>query len=186
MRFRPQGFARVVLAAAAGCAFGLAGLMSVESDAAAAPGGLTTETPNVSVGSVTLGNFHDGYNVTLQNASTSYDTIPAVFAASGSDEADFVGITQELDNAAPGCAINEDESLTMAPGARCDVLVIFAPSAVGYRSATLTIPDSLDSGLTLSVSGTGAIGYYQVRANGEVWVSGDATCTTTRTRRLCP
>ena len=171
MEFPRQRFLRVAVVAASGSVLALVGLPVLS--ASAAPGGLTTNTPSVSVGSVTLGMI-ESFGVTLQNTAATNDTIPAAFPASGPDEADFAGITDELDSAAPGCTINADFSLTMAPGAQCDIDVLFAPNALGGRSATLPIPDSLNAGLTLSVSGSGTIGYYQVSSTGGVTTNGHA------------
>ena len=63
----------------------------------------------------------------------------------------------------------------MAPGGTCQFDTFFIPGALGSRSATVNVADSLDSGATLALNGTGTIGYYQVSSNGTVAPFGDAT-----------
>ena len=54
--------------------------------------------------------------------------------------------------------------------------VSFFPGALGDRSATITLQGSADTtGVSMQVTGTGAIGYYQVDRFGDVTYAGDAT-----------
>ena len=62
----------------------------------------------------------------------------------------------------------------LAPNATCKVDVLFFPGGLGVRSATITFNDTLNSGASISLSGTGTIGYYQVSSTGKVASFGDA------------
>jgi hypothetical protein len=185
MRVSVKNVGHGVIAATAACTLVVAGLTVMVPSAGAASGDLTTDTPSVSELPLTLGDIELN-GVTVTNASATNDTIPAVFTASGSDAADFLGTTDQNDSGAPGCTLNVDFSLTIAPGGQCDIDAWFAPSAVGTRSATIAVPDSLNSGLTLSVSGEGTIGYYQVQADGNVSTSGDVFLSEDEVEQLPP
>ena len=60
------------------------------------------------------------------------------------------------------------------PPPRCDMYVYFYPGALGDRSATMTIQGSIGTSVSVNLSGTGTIGYYQVDAHGNVAHAGDA------------
>ena len=66
-------------------------------------------------------------------------------------------------------------NITLAPGRTCEFDVFFIPGALGQRSATINVADTMTSGVTLALNGTGTIGYYQVSSNGTVAHFGDAT-----------
>jgi hypothetical protein len=52
--------------------------------------------------------------------------------------------------------------------------VYFFPGALGNRSAILTIDGSTGTTWSVSLSGSGSIGYYQVDSSGNVAYAGDA------------
>ncbi len=115
----------------------------VGAGAAALPGPQASLSPSaVGFGSQTTSTTSPGQTVTLTNTGSSALTISGV-AVTGANAGDF-GQT----NTCPG---------TLAAGASCTATVRFTPSAVGSRTASLSITDDA-SGTphTVALSGTGA------------------------------
>ena len=71
-----------------------------------------------------------------------------------------------------GCRRRTAPSTSTATFPTIDTL--FNPGALGARPATLHIIDTATSGSTVSVTGVGGIGYYQVDSRGTVAHFGDA------------
>jgi len=136
------------------------------SAGAAAPR-LSASPGGVNLGSVTLGDFTIG-EFTVTNTSAQTDTITG-YETSGTDANDF-GAAPDLD-----CNTDELDNAVINSGDSCTIDVVFFPGALGARSATLTLTDSLQTYTTVSLSGTGTIGYYQVSSTGTVAHFGDAT-----------
>ena len=146
---------------------------------------LTTVASNVSFGDTTLGtsagpivgdNSGPG-TVTLQlNPGRSTDTIDlstgVSFTGAGAD--DYV--------VTPGnCPGNGVNTVVLPafydlppPPPSCTLYVYFYPGGLGDRSATMTIQGSIGTSVSVRLSGTGTIGYYQVDSTGNVAYAGDA------------
>ena len=95
-------------------------------------------------GSVVLGSKSSQQTFSVEDTGSSAATIGAI-ALSGADAGEFqIG--------ADGCS-----SAGLAPGEKCDVGIVFAPTSVGAKSAALTVPsDGPESPSTVPVTGTGA------------------------------
>ena len=153
--------------------FALVGAVTV-ADPAPRPVGasspsLTVSPTIVSFGSVTLGDVSRPAALVLTNTSTSYDTISAL--------TEFVtpGPGFFFDNFQGSCQDNINEgTITLSPGQSCTADFSFEPNSLGAASAMLNIEDSEDSGQSVAMSGSGAIGYYQVTSRGAVVNQGDA------------
>jgi hypothetical protein len=79
---------------------------------------------------------------TLTNTGTTALTI-ASFAVTGANSSDFVQ--------------NNNCGSSVAAGGKCTIVVLFTPSAIGARAATLSISDSSNgSPQTVSLSGAGS------------------------------
>jgi hypothetical protein len=152
---------------------GLAGLTAGPPSGASSPS-LTVSTTSIAFDKTTLGDFTGPIPFTLTNTSSSADVIPAAtgFSIAGTGANDYNGIPED------NCSINGTGDITLAPagstGSACTLDNFFSPGALGARPATLTVNDSLVSGVTINFSGTGGIGYYQVASDGSVANFGDA------------
>jgi hypothetical protein len=156
-------FASVTLAAVS--------LVAVGSPLTSGAGGvapaLTVTPPSLTFGDVTLGDFAPlPFTMTNTNPTTS-DTVTG-YVHSGPDANDFLAVPSS------NCQTDASGNVVLAAGASCTVDVGFFPGALGTRSDTLTLADSLASGASVAVSGTGTIGYYQVSAQGAIGYAGDA------------
>jgi hypothetical protein len=107
----------------------------------------------------------------LGNDSGSIDTIDLLsndLTFSGPGANDYVLL--------PGNCPGNGRTTIVLPGfAVCNPVLEFFPGAVGDRSATMTIQGSADAtGTSISLQGSGTIGYYQVDEFGDVANYGDA------------
>ena len=77
---------------------------------------------------------------------------------------------------APGqCGPSGATVIVLRPGIFCYPDISFFPGALGDRAATMTVQGSADpTPVSVSLDGTGTIGYYQVDAAGNVSHRGDA------------
>jgi hypothetical protein len=106
----------------------------------------------------------------LSNPSSSTDTIDlstdVTFTGSGADDYAML----------PGdCSGDGVSTIVLQAGQSCTPAVVFYPGVLGSRAATMMIQGSSDaSALSVSLTGTGTIGYYQVDAYGDVASAGDA------------
>ena len=121
---------------------------------------LSASTSRLSFGESTLGTYVGPLSVTLTNTSSITDRVTD-YAFSGDN--DFL-----FDNAQSQC------SSALSPGASCVLEFDFLPGALGTRTENVTVIDSANSGITISLTGVGTIGYYQVTSQGAVGYAGDA------------
>jgi hypothetical protein len=142
-------------------------LASTELFAVWTPSTPHTSTPalsgspsQLSFGDSTLGTYVGPLGVTLTNTSSTTDHVTG-YEFSGDN--DFL-----FDNAQSQC------SSALSPGASCVLEFDFLPGALGGRSENVTVIDSANSGITISLTGVGTIGYYQVTSQGAVGYAGDA------------
>ena len=151
----------------------LAGVLAViGAGAAASPAGaaspaLTITPTSLDFGSVTLGDVAVQSFVFTNTDQINTDTISPTAAFSGPDGNDFIGVPES------SCP-NDGTQIVLQPNDTCTVDVVFLPGGLGVRSTTITFSDTLDSGASISLSGTGTIGYYQVSSAGKVASFGDA------------
>jgi hypothetical protein len=134
---------------------------------------LTVSTTSLNFGSVTLGDYTHTLTFTLTNTSTTTDTIvlPTGFVYSGTGANDWFFSPESNCPGNGGVGI---DTMQLASGQSCTIDNQFVPGALGPRPTTLSINDSLKSGITVALTGVGTIGYYQVSATGAVGYSGDA------------
>ena len=142
-------------------------LASTELFAVWTPISVHTATPALSAsasqlnfGETTLGTYDGPLNVTLTNTGTTTDQVTG-YAFSGDN--DFL-----FDNAQSQC------SSALSPGASCALEFDFLPGALGTRTESVTVMDTASSGIAISLTGIGSIGYYQVTSQGAVGHAGDA------------
>jgi phospholipase C len=104
------------------------------------PGGSVSPT-SLSFGNQALGTTSAAKNVTLTSTGTTSLNISSI-TITGTNASDFA----ETNN----CAAS------MAPGAKCTINVMFAPTQTGTRTAALTVSDNAaNSPQTVAVSGSG-------------------------------
>jgi hypothetical protein len=120
----------------------------------------------------TLGTYSPATNPSLlSNSGSSTDTINVntdiSFTGPGAD--DYV--------VTPGnCNGDGVSTIVLDAGQSCTPVVDFYPGALGSRAATMAIQGSADaSPLSVSLSGAGTIGYYEVDSYGDVANAGDAS-----------
>ena len=140
--------------------------------AGAATPALTATPTSLSFGSVTLGDVTGPVTFTLTNNNANPDVINTTGTTVSGPGADDYFAFSDPENC-PSADLQGN--ITLAPGGTCQFDTFFIPGALGSRSATVNVADSLDSGVTLALNGTGTIGYYQVSSNGTVAPFGDAT-----------
>jgi hypothetical protein len=151
------------------------GLVAAPTPAGAVPPVLTVDTSTLAFQPTTLGDFSGGIPFTLTNTSGSTVVInggitgPSGFVISGVGANDYTGIPQA------NCNVDANGNVTLAASGQCTFATFFNPGALGARPATLQITDEAhDPSVTVTFSGTGAIGYYQVSSSGQVAHFGDA------------
>jgi hypothetical protein len=136
--------------------------------AGAARPSLEISPSSLAFGNVTLG---DGaiQTFTFTNNGGSQETIDSFADFSGPDPDDFIGVPEA---SCPGNGLGE---VVLDPGQTCTVDMVFLPGGLGTRSATIGFTDGgVDAGASISLSGTGTIGYYQASSTGKVASFGDA------------
>jgi hypothetical protein len=121
---------------------------------------LSASTSRLSFGESTLGTYIGPQSLTLTNTSSTTDRVTG-YEFSGDN--DFV-----FDDAQSQC------SSALSPGASCVLELDFLPGALGTRTENVVVIDTADSGVSISLTGVGAIGYYQVTSQGAVGHAGDA------------
>jgi hypothetical protein len=162
------------------------GTGALSSSAGATEPALQLSASSVDFGNVTLGSGAVSI-ITVTNTTDvqtgSSDVIPLP-TTSGADQLDFFALPNIeglIDPDLPACqSVNPFSdtsdffSVILPPGGSCAYFVAFAPVALGARSGTIPFDDNLNSGASISVSGNGTIGYYQVSSTGKVASFGDA------------
>ena len=173
-RGRKQGWGggRVLsVLASSAMVLGLVGANTVlnagSGPAGASSPALTVSENSIDFGSVTLGDFKPAAFV-ITNTSTSVDTISALTEFIAPGPAFLFGPTQG------SCQDSPLGTITLSSGESCTATFDFEPNSLGPASATLNIEDSLNSDESVSMSGTGVTGYYQVASKGDVINRGDA------------
>jgi hypothetical protein len=120
-------------------------------------------------------------DTTLGTYSPSTD--PAVLSNSGST--DTIDLNTDVSFTGPGaddyvimpgnCSGDGVSTIVLQTGQSCTPVIDFYPGALGNRSATMMIQGSADTtALSVSLTGTGTIGYYEVDSYGDVAAAGDA------------
>ena len=127
----------------------------------------------LNLGSTTLGTVAGPASFTLSNTSATTDTVNIdASVTTGNGANDFFGFPET------SCPTDANGNIVLAatggPNSTCTVDVLFAPSGLGTRNATLSLADSQTSGATVNFTGVGTIGYYQVSSTGVVAPFGDA------------
>jgi len=143
-------------------------------DAGASSPHLSVTVSLLTFGSTTLGTVSAPDTFTLTNGGATTDTIDLQ-----TDDLTFTGPAADDYAALPGsnCPGNGTSTIVLGASASCLVDVYFAPGARGQRNATMEIHGSADTSsgsVSISLEGTGSIGYYQVDDQGNVAVGGDA------------
>ena len=152
----------------------LVGAAGISASAGAAGPALTAAPGALNLGSTTLGTVAVPASFTLTNTSTTTQDVININASTftGNGANDFFGFPET------SCPVDNSGNITLAAmgssDSTCTVDVLFAPSALGTRNATLSLVDSLDSGASVAFTGVGTIGYYQVSSSGTVAHFGDA------------
>lgn len=136
-----------------------------------APAGLSpaiSESPLVplSFGGMDIGQDSPGRTATFTNSGNTNLVIGAVTIA-GADPADF------------GIVSDSCSGRTLVPANRCTVGVVFAPTALGARSATLSVPSSDPARATVGVALQGN-GVDTLPPSGKVTINGGAAATRRR------
>jgi len=121
---------------------------------------LSASTSRLNFRGSTLGTYVGPLSVTLTNTSSTTDQVTG-YELSGDN--DFL-----FDNAQSQC------SSALSPGASCVLEFDFLPGALGTRTENVTVIDTANSAITISLTGVGTIGYYQVTSQGAVGYAGDA------------
>jgi hypothetical protein len=112
---------------------------------------VTVTPPSLTFGPQTLGTTSAAQSVTVSNTGTATVTF-AGFTVSGTNAVDF-GVP--LPTSGTMCS----PSGTLAGGASCTINVLFTPSAIGSRTATLNIADNATgSPQSVPLTGTGTSG----------------------------
>ncbi len=169
---KPRGMASSLTARVLTVSALLAGVLAViGAGAAASPAGaaspaLTITPTSLVFGSVTLGDVAV-QSFVFTNTGGEPDAISPTAAFSGPDGNDFIGVPES------SCP-NDGTQIVLQPTDTCTVDVVFIPGGLGVRSTSITFSDTLDSDASISLSGTGTIGYYQVSSAGKVAAFGDA------------
>ncbi|HEX4161622.1 MAG TPA: hypothetical protein VHZ05_03945 [Acidimicrobiales bacterium] len=167
--------AACALAGAVALSGPVVGLAAVNAPGAAgsvAAHSLSVSTSTVSFIDTTLGtDTSQQYAVTNNSGSEQTLTFFERSGANGNDFTEFPDSTSTCPDFDPTTG-----NVNLANGDSCTFDVAFFPSALGPRSATLTLTDNGTSvpGTSVMASGNGAIGYYQVTSGGSIGYAGDA------------
>jgi hypothetical protein len=163
--------------AMAGSVVGFTAFGGPTAASGAAPVRALSLSGSIDFGSVTLGDF-TSRSETVTNMTAGELTVVGD-TASGANPQDFSTFP---DLACP--FLDSQADIHLPPGGSCNLNFYFFPSALGTRSATLTLVESNGNSLaSVGVSGTGAIGYYQVSSAGAVANFGTRPSTATRASR---
>ncbi len=167
MRSRGQRWASLAVCSVLCGGLSLAAAAGTESSAGATQPALHAAPAGLDFGEATLGDVVGPQSFTIVNTSSAADTITDI-VATGVGADDFFGVL------AANCTVDLNDDIALAPSGECTIDTSFNPGALGPRSAILDIVDTADSGATVSVTGVGGIGYYQVDSQGTVAHFGDA------------
>ncbi len=129
--------------------------------------GSTTSLPFVAI---TLGTYEGPSTFTLTSTTATTFDISTDISFTGTGADDYVVLADGT--ACPGLQTDNTtiDFAASGAGASCVMDTYFFPGDLGDRSATM----SITNGPTISLSGSGTIGYYQVDSSGTVAYAGDA------------
>jgi len=156
--------------AAIGLVLGMAPALALAgptAEAGAAGPALISTPGQLSFGNITLGTFQGPESFTVTNTDSVPDSFNWVdgITYSGAGAQDYLTVPEDA------CPLSDPATVDLPPGGSCTLDVIFFPGAIGPRNATLSVNNI---GVTVSLVGTGTIGYYQVDQQGHVANFGDA------------
>jgi hypothetical protein len=113
---------------------------------------------NPNFGSVRVGDASDPLEVTMTNTGSGTEVVSG-FAESGEAPDDFVV---------------DSNCTSLTTGQSCTIQVTFLPGAAGSRSVVISPTGTEENPPTISVQGTGTIGFYEAGSDGSVYDFGDA------------
>ncbi len=142
--------------------------------AGALPPALSVSATSLNFGETTLGTYVGPMKFTMTNTSATPDTVTFGFSGNGANDFPW-----SFENNCPTINDPAGKVVPLAasgmPGSTCTVDEFFYPGMLGTRNAILNLSDNPgNSGISISLSGTGGIGYYQVSAQGVIGYAGDA------------
>jgi hypothetical protein len=148
---------------------------ATSTEAGAGVPGMSVTPSSLNFNDTTLGTYTE-QNFTVTN-NTGSEVTMQFYARTGANGNDFALVVDD-----PATCPDYDSTtgnINLGNGHSCTFGVRFLPSALGPRSATLTLTtdaEGLDPipGTSVNVSGNGTIGYYQVTSAGEIGYAGDA------------
>ncbi|HWD53798.1 MAG TPA: choice-of-anchor D domain-containing protein [Acidimicrobiales bacterium] len=154
---------------------GLAAMSPSAVAGATNPTSLSVLPTSLTFNPTTLGTYSE-QQFTVSNNTGSEVTIQ-YFARSGANGNDFTLVVDD-DATCPDYDTTTG-NINLQNGHSCTFGVRFYPSALGARSATLTLTTDAAGqdpvpGTSVNVAGNGAIGYYQVTSGGSIGYAGDA------------
>ncbi|HWF16504.1 MAG TPA: choice-of-anchor D domain-containing protein [Acidimicrobiales bacterium] len=156
----------------------IVGLAAVtqSTDVGALPAPTLSVTPTSLTFNNTLLGTYTEQKFTVSNNTGSEITLQ-YFARSGANGNDFTIVVD--DNATCPDYDTTSGNINLQDGHSCTIGVRFFPSALGARSATLTLTTDAQGqdpvpGTSVNVAGNGTIGYYQVTSKGSIGYAGDA------------
>jgi len=171
MRTRVRRLTSLALCSALCGGLSVVGVAAISGSAGASTSPLTVTPSSLDFGSVTLGDVVGPQGFVLTNTGSGPDVISTTLTTvTGPGANDYFAIP-DPDNC-PSPDLQGD--ITLAPAGTCTLDTFFIPGALGPRSATVNVADTLNSGVTLTLNGVGTIGYYQVDTKGTVAHFGDA------------
>ncbi len=158
------------------CGLTLTAIVVPPSVSSAAGPALSVTPANLNFGSTTLGTYDGPLTFTITNTNQvaeDFVELKTGFSYSGAGADDYI---EQPESSCPTAAdpLTMTPAVALVPGASCTIDVLFLPGALGDRPATLAIADTLQSGATVSLFGSGTTGYYQVSGYGVVAPFGDA------------
>jgi hypothetical protein len=125
---------------------------------AAQPNLVIDDSSNPNFGDVRVGDASDPLSATMTNTGSGTEVVSG-FAVSGQSPDDF-----SVDS---DCA-------SLATGQSCTLQVTFLPGAAGSRSAVISPTGTEQNPPSISVEGTGTLGFYEAGSDGSVYDFGDA------------
>jgi hypothetical protein len=125
---------------------------------AAQPNLVINDSANPNFGSVRVGDASDPLSVTMTNTGSGTEAVSG-FAVSGDTPDDFVV---------------DSDCTSLTTGQSCTIQVTFLPGAAGVRSAVISPTGTEQNPPSISVQGTGTIGFYEAGSDGSVYDFGDA------------
>jgi hypothetical protein len=175
MNTRVQRLTSLALCSALCGGLSLLSVAGTSGTAGAAGPALVASPTGANFGSVTLGDVAGPETFTLTNTGGVDDVInTAAITVTGAGANDYFAFSDPTGCPSPDQQGNITLTPSGTPSDSCTLDTFFIPGSLGARPATVSIPDSQTSGVTLTLNGNGTIGYYQVDTKGTVAHFGDA------------